>query len=75
MIIFSFSDSFMVYAAAGDSGDVFAWRRGSELKHVYRVKREENGVAGHPVRLMLPFGPHLITVDEKSVLRVRIFTI
>ncbi|XP_067002805.2 WD repeat-containing protein 36 [Anabrus simplex] len=42
---------------------IFAWRRGTELKHTY---------VGHerPVHLLLPFGPHLLSVDEDSVLKV-----
>lgn len=55
------ADSYMVYSAAGNQ--IYAWRRGSELKHIYR---------GHEyqVKLLLPFGPHLISVDEESQLKV-----
>lgn len=51
----------MVYSASGKT--IYAWRRGSELKHTY---------VGHVnnVRLLLPFGPHLISVDEKSIVKV-----
>lgn len=54
-------DAFLVYTACGN--EIFAWKRGFELKHVYR---------GHlsPVQLMLPFGEHLISVDEESNLIV-----
>jgi len=53
-------DFFHIYSAAGNS--VYAWRRGSELKHEY--------VHNHPVHLILPFGPNLVTVDEASNLTV-----
>lgn len=55
------ADSYMVYSSAGSI--IYAWRRGSELKHVYK---------GHEylVHLLMPFGPHLISVDEKSNLKV-----
>ena len=55
------SDSFHVYTACDNI--IYAWRRGTELKHTYR---------GHPrpVTLMLPFGPHLITADEGGNVRV-----
>ena len=56
-----FSDTFMVYSAAGNQ--IYAWRRGCELKHVY--KGHENAV-----KLLLPFGPHLVSIDEKSQLKV-----
>ena len=51
----------MIYSAAGN--EIYAWRRGSELKHVYK---------GHEyqVKLLLPFGPHLISIDSQSQLRV-----
>ncbi|XP_063221532.1 WD repeat-containing protein 36 [Bacillus rossius redtenbacheri] len=55
------ADSYHVYTAAGSV--VRAWRRGKDVKHEY---------PGHDgaVRLMLPFGPHLLTVDEGGSLRV-----
>ena len=51
----------MVYSAAGKF--IYAWRRGSELKHTY---------SGHEstVKYLLPFGPHLISVDLDSQLLV-----
>uniref|UniRef100_A0A1B6HHV9 Uncharacterized protein n=1 Tax=Homalodisca liturata TaxID=320908 RepID=A0A1B6HHV9_9HEMI len=54
-------DTFHVYTAS--SNNVYAWRRGTELKHTY---------SGHerPVHALLPFGPHLISVDESSVVKV-----
>lgn len=51
----------MVYSSAGT--EIYAWRRGNELKHVYRGHE-------HKVTLLLPFGPHLISTDIKSQLRV-----
>ncbi|XP_073952328.1 WD repeat-containing protein 36 [Choristoneura fumiferana] len=54
-------DNFHVYSAS--ENNVYAWRRGCELKHVYK---------GHnaPVHLMLPFGIHLITIDKNNELKV-----
>ena len=46
------ADSFMVYSSAGSI--IYAWRRGSELKHVYKGHQ-------YPIHLLLPFGPHLIS--------------
>nr|CAD7427750.1 unnamed protein product [Timema monikensis] len=55
------ADSFLVFTASGNI--VYAWRRGTELKHTY---------TGHtaPVNIILPFGPHLVTVDEGSALKL-----
>ena len=55
------ADSYLVFAAAGR--DVYAWRRGTELQRVYR---------GHAtdVVLLLPLGPHLISVDRDGVLKM-----
>ncbi|KAJ8881265.1 hypothetical protein PR048_017741 [Dryococelus australis] len=55
------ADAFHVYTAAG--GVVRAWRRGAEVKYEYPGH-------DHTVHLMLPFGAHLITVDEGGSLRV-----
>lgn len=55
------SDTFHIYTSCDNV--IYAWRRGTELKHVYRGHRK-------PVHLMLPFGPHLISIDEGSVLRI-----
>ena len=55
------ADSFLVFAAAGN--EVYAWRRGDELQRVFRGHTAE-------VNLMLPFGPHLITLDIEGVLKV-----
>lgn len=55
------ADAYLVFVAAGK--DIYAWRRGHELKHIYR---------GHenPVHLLIPFGPHLLSVDAQSVVKV-----
>ena len=55
------ADSFMVYTSACST--IYAWRRGSELKHVYKGHQ-------YSIHLLLPFGPHLISVDEKSNLKI-----
>lgn len=52
-------DNFLIFTAAGNT--IYAWRRGNELKHVYEGHQ-------YPIRLMLPFGPHLISIDENSTL-------
>lgn len=55
------ADTFHIYTAS--ENNVYAWRRGTELKHTYK---------GHdsPVHLLLPFGAHLISVDEDSTVKV-----
>nr|CAD7602515.1 unnamed protein product [Timema genevievae] len=55
------ADSFLVFTASGNT--IYAWRRGTELKHTY---------TGHtaPVTIILPYGPHLVTVDEGSALKL-----
>ncbi|CAH0382177.1 unnamed protein product [Bemisia tabaci] len=52
---------FNIFTADGCT--VRAWKRGTELHHTYE---------GHskPVYLLLPFGNHLISVDEESNLKV-----
>jgi len=55
------ADSYLVFAAAGE--DVYAWRRGDELQRVFRGHNAD-------VHLMLPFGPHLITIDTEGLLKV-----
>ncbi|XP_046967212.1 WD repeat-containing protein 36 [Vanessa cardui] len=54
-------DSFHVYTAS--ENDIYAWRRGCELKHVYK---------GHqaPIHKLLPFGIHIISIDEDNVLKI-----
>jgi U3 small nucleolar RNA-associated protein 21 len=55
------SDAYHVYVSSGNV--IRALRRGTDVVHEYR---------GHasPVMTMLPFGPHLISVDEDGVLKV-----
>lgn len=55
-------DTFLLFTASGSI--VQAWRRGVELKHTYRSSSQT------PVHLLLPFGPHLLGVDESNVLSV-----
>ncbi|ERL92025.1 WD repeat-containing protein 36 isoform X1 [Dendroctonus ponderosae] len=55
------TDAFHVYTASGNT--IYAWRRGTELKHTYRGHE-------HPIVLMLAFGVHLISIDESSHLKV-----
>ncbi|XP_063975994.1 WD repeat-containing protein 36 [Diachasmimorpha longicaudata] len=54
-------DAYHVYTASETT--IYAWRRGNELKHTYK---------GHsqPVHLILPFGPHIISIDEESTLKL-----
>lgn len=51
------ADSYHIYTAS--ENNVYAWRRGTELKHTYK---------GHesPVHIISTFGPHLISIDEES---------
>ena len=55
------ADTFHIYTAS--ECNVYAWRRGTELKHTYK---------GHdsPVHLLLPFGAHLISIDDNSTIKV-----
>ncbi|XP_037086803.1 LOW QUALITY PROTEIN: WD repeat-containing protein 36-like [Pollicipes pollicipes] len=55
------ADRTLVYTAVGCT--VRGWRRGTELVHTYADHKQ-------PVHLMLPFGPHLLTVDTDSTLRM-----
>ncbi|XP_048477573.1 WD repeat-containing protein 36 [Plutella xylostella] len=54
-------DNYHVYTAS--ENNIYAWRRGCELKHVYK---------GHqaPVKIIYPFGPHLISIDEANCMKV-----
>lgn len=54
-------DNYHVYTAS--ENNIYAWRRGCELKHVYK---------GHnaPIHLLFPFGVHLVSVDEDNVLKL-----
>ncbi|XP_043480931.1 WD repeat-containing protein 36 [Leptopilina heterotoma] len=55
------ADTYHVYTAS--ENEIFAWRRGNELVHNYK---------GHEstVHCLLPFGPHLLSVDEDSNVKV-----
>lgn len=55
------ADTYHVYTACDSV--IYAWRRGTEIKHIYR---------GHKARihLMIPFGIHLISVDEESFVHI-----
>ena len=55
------SDKFLIFSASGNT--IYGWRRGSEIKHKY-IGHKSN------VHLLLPFGEHLISVDENSLLKV-----
>ncbi|XP_023323395.1 WD repeat-containing protein 36 [Eurytemora carolleeae] len=55
------ADAYLVFTAAGT--DIYAWRRGCELQRI--MKGHDN-----PVHLLFPFGPKLISVDLKSLLKV-----
>ncbi|KOX73225.1 WD repeat-containing protein 36 [Melipona quadrifasciata] len=54
-------DVYHIYTACGK--EIYAWRRGTEIKHIYK---------GHDctVHTLLPFGQHLISVDENSNVKV-----
>lgn len=55
------SDKFLIYSASGNN--IYGWRRGNEIKHKY---------IGHQSRVhqIIPFGEHLISVDDSSLLKV-----
>nr|XP_033332370.1 WD repeat-containing protein 36 [Megalopta genalis] len=55
------ADRYHIYSACENV--ICAWRRGTELKHTYK---------GHEcaVHSLLPFGPHLISIDEESNVKV-----
>jgi U3 small nucleolar RNA-associated protein 21 len=55
------ADAYHIYTAC--KNEMYAWRRGTELKHTYR---------GHtkPIHFMLPFGPYLISIDTDNYFKV-----
>ncbi|KAL1506183.1 hypothetical protein ABEB36_005590 [Hypothenemus hampei] len=55
------TDAYHVYTACGNI--IYAWRRGTELQHTYKGHN-------HEVTHMIPFGAHLISVDENCNLKV-----
>ncbi|XP_072399181.1 WD repeat-containing protein 36 [Diabrotica undecimpunctata] len=55
------ADAYHVYTAVDNV--IYAWRRGTELKHTYKGHKKK-------VRLMIPFGAHLISVDESNNVKI-----
>ncbi|CAK8691483.1 unnamed protein product [Clavelina lepadiformis] len=55
------ADAFLVYTACGNV--VYAYQHNKHVKQTYHGHRK-------PVHLLLPFGKHLITVDQSSNVRV-----
>lgn len=55
------ADAYHVYTAVNNV--IYAWRRGTELKHTYKGHKKN-------VHLMIPFGAHLISVDESSNVKI-----
>jgi len=55
------SDSYLVFTAAGN--DIYSWRRGNELQLIMKGHQ-------HPVHLLHPFGPKLLSVDKESLLKI-----
>ncbi|OQR77968.1 WD repeat-containing protein 36-like, partial [Tropilaelaps mercedesae] len=51
-------DSRRVYSAAG--GNIYSWRRGIELKQAF------TGEHASRIKFLLPFGDHIISVDESG---------
>ncbi|XP_050665502.1 WD repeat-containing protein 36 [Leptidea sinapis] len=54
-------DGYHIYT--GCENNIYAWRRGCELKHIYKGH-------GATIHKILPFGIHIISVDESNVLKV-----
>ncbi|KAG5882141.1 hypothetical protein JTB14_005970 [Gonioctena quinquepunctata] len=55
------ADAYHVYTACNNV--IYAWRRGTELQHTYTGHKKN-------VHLMIPFGAHLISVDESSNVKI-----
>lgn len=55
------SDNYVVYSASAKK--IYAWRSGNVIKHIYEGHKRD-------VHLLLPFGEHLISVDEDSNVKV-----
>lgn len=55
------ADAYHVYTSCGKT--IYAWRRGTELKHTYQGHKDN-------IHLMLPFGAHLLSIDNGNELRV-----
>lgn len=54
-------DTYHVYTACENI--VYAWRRGTELKHTYRGHKKV-------VHTLVPFGEHLLSVDESNNVKI-----
>lgn len=55
------SDNYLVYSASGKN--IYGWRSGNVIRHVYKG-HEKN------IHLLLPFGKHLISIDDDNILKV-----
>ncbi|KAB0802314.1 hypothetical protein PPYR_04500 [Photinus pyralis] len=55
------SDAYHIYTACGTT--IYAWRRGTELKHTYN----KHSCAVH---ILLPFAAHLISIDVENKLYI-----
>jgi U3 small nucleolar RNA-associated protein 21 len=55
------SDKYLIYSASGNV--IYGWRRGNEIKHKFIGHNQK-------VHLLLPFGEHLVSVDEGSLMKV-----
>lgn len=54
-------DSYHVYTAS--ENNIYAWRRGCELKHVYKGHKAS-------IHILFPFGIHIVCIDKANVLKV-----
>ncbi|XP_058467222.1 WD repeat-containing protein 36 [Malaya genurostris] len=55
------ADGFLTYVAAGNL--IYGWRSSTQLRKTYRGHAKK-------VHLLLPFGKHLLSVDENSLLKI-----
>ncbi|XP_055629239.1 WD repeat-containing protein 36 [Toxorhynchites rutilus septentrionalis] len=55
------ADGFLTYVASGNV--IYGWRNSTELRKTYRGHQKK-------VHLLLPFGKHLLSVDEDSLLKI-----
>ncbi|KXJ70732.1 hypothetical protein RP20_CCG022629 [Aedes albopictus] len=55
------ADGFLTYVASGNV--IYGWRSSTQLRKTYRGH-------GKRVHLLLPFGKHLLSVDETSLLKI-----
>jgi len=56
------ADSYLVYTSCGSQ--IYAWRRGVELKHTYCSNHTSS------IKLLFPFVEHLISIDDLGTLKV-----